>query len=397
MSKGTGWMKTGGVVLGRHVFESRFAHALAAAITLFGVASSPGRAAGLPLIISATVDYTHNTLTISGQNFGSYPNVTLDGLSFPTQGNPSSTTQVVANFPSGKAPSSFTPGTYFLTVTFKNQLPTVFAVDIGANGPTGATGATGATGPTGPTGATGATGPAGPTGNTGAPGPAGPAGAAGAMGPAGAQGPVGPAGATGAAGSAGATGPAGPAGANGTGVPSCTAPATYVELVQGALVCQPRFNVNGDGTLTDNQSGLMWELQTSTCGGEITCVNNTYVWSASANSSAADGSLYTTFLATLNSDVSSDGNSTCFANHCDWRIPSIAELKTIVESTATGCGSGSPCIDPVFGPTQANFYWSSSSSRSIASLAWFVTFLNGGIEVDSKTSGHYARAVRSGR
>ena len=30
------------------------------------------------------------------------------------------------HFPRAKAPSSFTPGTCFMTVTFKNQLPTIF-------------------------------------------------------------------------------------------------------------------------------------------------------------------------------------------------------------------------------------------------------------------------------
>jgi hypothetical protein len=94
------------------------------------------------------------------------------------------------------------------------------------------------------------------------------------------------------------------------GVPTCTAPATYLDLVRGALVCQPRFNVNGDGTLTDNQTGLMWELETSTCSGEITCVSNEYSWSTGDFN--PDGTLYTRFLATLNSDVSAYGSSTCF-------------------------------------------------------------------------------------
>jgi hypothetical protein len=74
--------------------------------------SSGSQAARLALVISATVDYTHNTLTISGQNFGSNPAVTLDSMAFPPQ-SPSSSSQVVANFPSGKAPSSFAPGNVF--------------------------------------------------------------------------------------------------------------------------------------------------------------------------------------------------------------------------------------------------------------------------------------------
>jgi Collagen triple helix repeat (20 copies) len=151
-------------------------------------------AAGLPLVISATVDYTHGSLTVTGQNFGSNPTVTLDALVFPTQASASS--QIVASFPSDKAPSSFTPGTYFLTVRFKNQFPAIFAVDIGANG---------------------------------AVGPAGPTGAMGVQGLQGVAGPVGPQGLQGPAGATGATGPQGPAGANGTS--------------GGGLVCTTALNV----------------------------------------------------------------------------------------------------------------------------------------------------------
>jgi hypothetical protein len=107
--------------------------------TVLGLLTSMAQAAGLPLVISATVDHSRNTLTISGQNFGSNPLVTLDALAFPAQSR-SSSSQIVANFPSGRAPGSFTPGTYFLTVTFKNQLLTIFAVAIGANGAQGPAG-----------------------------------------------------------------------------------------------------------------------------------------------------------------------------------------------------------------------------------------------------------------
>jgi hypothetical protein len=61
---------------------------------VFGFLTSLAQAAGLPLVISATVDYSHNTLTISGQNFSSNPSVTLDALSFRAQ-SPSSSGQIV--------------------------------------------------------------------------------------------------------------------------------------------------------------------------------------------------------------------------------------------------------------------------------------------------------------
>jgi hypothetical protein len=182
-------------------------------LTILGLLTSVAQAAGLPLVISATVDYTHNTLTISGQNFGSMPAVKLDAFAFDTSSSGSG--QIVANFPSGRAPSSFVPGTYFLTATFKNQLPTVFAVDIGANGAVGPAGQAGTPGAQGLPGATGATGPAGPAGVQGSVGPVGPSGAAGSIGATGAPGPKGHPGSPGAAGVPGVPGPTGAQGPQG--------------------------------------------------------------------------------------------------------------------------------------------------------------------------------------
>src|ERR1700722_18051520 len=241
----------------------------------------------------------------------------------------------------------------------------------------------------------GPTGPAGPTRPQGAAGAMGPAGTPGANG---AQGANGPQGATGPQGMTGPQGATGPAGATGTGVPACTVSAPYMELYRGALVCQPRFNVNGDGTLTDNQTGLMWELATGTVGGTATSdvkdVNARYTWSTGDNN--PDGTLYTAFLATLNSDASADATSTCFANHCDWRIPNIVELQTIVEATASGCASvSSPCIDSAFGATWTR-YWSSSALAGNPNNVWNVDFYYGNPFDDYKTNLSFARAVRSG-
>jgi hypothetical protein len=80
-------------------------------ITLLGVISSPAQGAGLPVVISATVDYTQKTLTFTGQNFGGAPSVTLDSMAFRTMN--SSSSQVVADLPTGTPPTSLTPGTYF--------------------------------------------------------------------------------------------------------------------------------------------------------------------------------------------------------------------------------------------------------------------------------------------
>src|SRR5881392_699960 len=106
-----------------------FGEPLSAMLTsaFLALANSTPAQANPPLVISATVDYTQKTLTINGQNFGSSPTITVDSLTFPTSS--SSSNQIVGNFPSGVPPSSFTPGTYFLTLRFTNQLPAVFTVD----------------------------------------------------------------------------------------------------------------------------------------------------------------------------------------------------------------------------------------------------------------------------
>jgi hypothetical protein len=384
---------------------------------IFGLSAAGAQAAGLPIVISATVDYTHKTVTISGENFGSSPTVKLDSMTFPTMSAASK--QIVADFPNTSPPMTFTPGTYFLTVTFRNQLPTIFAVDIGANGPQGPQGVAGPNGAAGPQGIQGLTGPTGATGAMGPPGPMGPAGAAGAMGATGAQGSQGLQGPPGLTGAPGAQGPAGAAG----GLPTCTSPDVAV-LYNGAFICKsavPRYTVNGDGTVTDNLTGLMWQTESSDL------LNQTYTWTQS--SPFADGSLFNNFLASLNGgewyspdsalysivDVGAgetaqeiaalsgaSGPVPCFANHCDWRIPSRAELRSLVEfSEVCPALPGFPCINPIFGPTQASTYWTVTSDPTFfiigSDKAYCVNFSNGSDCEDFKGASHYARAVRTFR
>jgi hypothetical protein len=222
------------------------------------------------------------------------------------------------------------------------------------------------------------------------------------MGPQGLQGlagPAGPQGLQGPVGASGATGPQGPPGSGGEGVnfTRCTAKIDVAVVYQGAWTCRsalPHYVDNGDGTVTDTKSGLMWEKLTTACAGEISCFNEIYTWSSGAGDSNPDGSLYSTLAPQRNGYAPFLGVFKCYAGYCDWRIPTIGELRSIVSVGYPNCTS-SPCIDPVFGPTQAAQYW--SSTLSSGAMAWEVQFSNGIDESHVTNDFRYARAVRGGR
>jgi hypothetical protein len=155
----------------------------------------------------------------------------------------------------------------------------------------------------------------------------------------------------------------------------------------GAICEGPRFVGNGDGTFTDNLTALQWEIKTALDsvpnGSDRHDADNTYQWSA--NSPKADGTVFTDFLASL--------NGACFAGHCDWRLPTLGELESLLAEPYP-CTT-SPCIDPIAGPTAADYYWSSTIVYSSPS-AWAIGFGGGETAGDPKTSLNVVRAVRGG-
>lgn len=152
-----------------------------------------------------------------------------------------------------------------------------------------------------------------------------------------------------------------------------------------------RYIDNNDGTVSDLNTGLVWEKKIA--GSSCThCVNDTYTWST-GSPYGPNGTAFSTFLYALNGATSTNGTDTataCFAGHCDWRLPTIQELQGIVD------GSQSPTIDPVFGPTKSDGYWSATTFDVITFYAWGVLFTNGIAVNDNKTNGIYVRAVRGG-
>jgi len=168
-------------------------------------------------------------------------------------------------------------------------------------------------------------------------------------------------------------------------------------------------------TVADHDTGLLWEKKTGTpvnFASRVLCetagcpdphdVANAYEWSNVAPD--PNGNAFTDFLAKLNDSSQpatwSSGSSVsigtqtsgCFADHCDWRLPNVVEIQTILD-----CSFGNPCIDPLLGPTASSRYWSASSLATFPTTAWGASFSNGLVNGSlTKTNGLFVRAVRAG-
>jgi hypothetical protein len=144
------------------------------------------------------------------------------------------------------------------------------------------------------------------------------------------------------------------------------------------------FTDNGDGTITDHATGLMWEKNTD--DDSIHDKDTVFTFSG------AQGK-----VATLNTDG--------FAGYDDWRVPNVIELMTLLDFSATT----NPRVFPEFNDscvaacdlascscTRASEYWSSSYHPSNLTWGWSVRMDTWNPAQNPKAAAFPVRAVRGG-
>jgi hypothetical protein len=154
------------------------------------------------------------------------------------------------------------------------------------------------------------------------------------------------------------------------------------------------YTDNGDGTFTDDNTGLMWEIKDGADGGSDYAnphdVDNWYTWTdhADGDDTNPDGTAFTEFLAELNAEPG-------FAGHRDWRLPTVKELQSLVDYSVAD--SGPAVAEGLPGATAAtSYYWSSTSYAYVDAFAWNVHFSIGIAGHGVKIFEYHVRAVRGG-
>jgi hypothetical protein len=138
----------------------------------------------------------------------------------------------------------------------------------------------------------------------------------------------------------------------------------YVRAVRGGQTSN-NFIDNGDGTISDTSTGLMWQKATAP---------GTYTWEQAL-----------TYCENLTLPA---------GGYSDWRLPNRNELQSIVDYSRYN-----PAIDTTYFPgTVAENYWSSTTDANDTRYAWVVRFSYGYvISFYGKGFAYYVRAVRGGQ
>ena len=150
------------------------------------------------------------------------------------------------------------------------------------------------------------------------------------------------------------------------------------DLQMGVEWPVPRLTDNGDGTVTDNLTRLVW-LRNADCFGIATWIE-----------ALSHSNTLQTGLCGL-SDYSHQG---------DWRLPNRNEMLSLIDiNYLTGVDKALPAGHP-FINVREDYYWTSSTaSYNFAASAWHVSVNDGRVIPDGKTNNmiNFAWPVRSER
>ena len=156
-------------------------------------------------------------------------------------------------------------------------------------------------------------------------------------------------------------------------------------ICEGDLSTGGRWCDNGDGTVTDMTTGLVW-LKDAGWGGEKAWrCEASYSWCSNIwdDAHTRAGILRDGMAGAGLSDGSVEG---------DWRLPTKSEFVGIIQ----GAEAVSYWTPHLFTGVRYTYYWSSTTLVGHTDHAWFVYMVVGDGNYDLKGAGHYVWPVRGG-
>ena len=143
-------------------------------------------------------------------------------------------------------------------------------------------------------------------------------------------------------------------------------------LHKGVAWPSPRFTDNGNGTVTDSLTGLIWLKNAN-------CFDGGWTDALKGVGSLANGQCGLT-------DGSAAGK---------WRLPNVDELRSLLNA---GRPNMSAWLNTQgFSGVQTGHYWSSTTYAPSIVDAWYVNMQDGHVLWSHKTNDYYVWPVRSGQ
>lgn len=166
------------------------------------------------------------------------------------------------------------------------------------------------------------------------------------------------------------------------------------DLEKGLIWPNPRFTDNGDGTVTDNLTNLVWLK-------EANCISLNYP-SYDNDDIVGDGRVNwqhaLDFVAGINDGTYPD----CGAGSTKWRLPNSNEVANLVHkgyyspAMPNTAGTGQWSEGDPFTNVQTLYYWSSTTNAFNTDYAWRVYMALGDVNSDLKSHDNYVWPVRDG-
>jgi hypothetical protein len=155
------------------------------------------------------------------------------------------------------------------------------------------------------------------------------------------------------------------------------------DLEKGMAWPSPRFTDNGNGTVTDKLTGLMWLKNANCIGSHYPGFDN--------DDTPGDGEVTWVHALDFVAGMNNGTYPLCRAGYSDWRLPNIRELNSLIDyGRVPTFPSDTPFTEVTYGT-----YWSSTTQPSFSmSLAYVINFGDASLYNNFKTSCHYVWPVR---